>query len=101
MIFDLLITGDHTIDGESTFKTVLQSIINDQLVNEFLFRSNQTNLEPVNIKKIIFLLIGFRIITLKYRPGENEILFNLGKSSNGNIIIALNDPKYWLNINTK
>ena len=24
MIFDLLITGDHTIDGESTFKTVLQ-----------------------------------------------------------------------------
>ena len=75
--------------------------MNDQLVNEFLFRSKQTNLEPVNIKKILFLLIVFRIITLKYRPEENEILFNLGKSSNDNIIIALNDPKYWLNINTK
>ena len=101
MIFDLFITGDHTIDGERTLKTVLQSITNYQSVNDVLFRSNQTNVELVKIKKILFLLIGFRIETLKCRPDENEILFNLGKSSNGNIILAYNDPEYWLNTDTK
>ena len=59
------------------------------------------NVEPVKIKKILFLFIGFRIVTLKYRPDDNDILFNLGKISNGNIIIALNDPEYRLNIDTK
>ena len=75
--------------------------MNYQSVNDVLFRSKQTNVEPVKIEKILFLLIGFRIITLKYRPYDNEILFNLGKSSNDNLILALNDPEYWLNIDTK
>ena len=59
------------------------------------------DLDPAKIKTILFPLIGFRIITLKYRPDDNGILFNLGKSSNDNIILALNDPEYWLNIDTK
>ena len=101
MIFDLFITGDHTIDGESTFKTVLQSIMNYKLVNDFIFRSKQTNIEPLKINKILFLLIGFLVITLKYRPYDNEILFNFGRSLNRNLILALNDPGYWLNIDTK
>ena len=65
MIFDLFITGGHTIDGERTLKTVLQSIMNYQSVNDVLFRSKQTNVEPVKIKNILFLLIVFRIVTLK------------------------------------
>ena len=101
MIFDLFITRDHTIDGERTFKTVLQSIMNDQSLNKVILRSKQTNLEPVKINKILFLLIGLCIVTLKYRPDDNEILFKLCKSSNGNIILALNYPEYWLNIDTK
>ena len=75
--------------------------MNYQSVNDVLFSSKQMNVEPVKIKKILFLFIGFRIVTLKYRPDDNDILFNLGKISNGNIIIALNDPEYRLNIDTK
>ena len=101
MIFDLLITGDHTIDGESNLKTVLESIMNYQSLNDVLFRSKQTNVEPAKIKKILFIFIGFRILTLQYRPDDNEILFNLGKIFNGNIILALDDLEYWLNIHTK
>ena len=101
MIFYFFITGDHTIDGECTFKTVLQSIMNYQSVNDVLFRSKQKNVEPAKIKKILFIFIGFRILTLQYRPDDNEILFNLGKIFNGNIILALNDLEYWLNIHTK
>ena len=37
MIFDLFITGDHTIDGERIFKTVFQSIMNYQSENDVLF----------------------------------------------------------------
>ena len=59
------------------------------------------NVDPAKIKKILFLWIGFRIVTLKYRPDDNEILFNLGKISNGNLILALDDPEYWLNIDMK
>ena len=65
MIFYFFITGDHTIDGERTFKTVLQSIMNYQSVNDVIFRSKQTNVDPVKIKNILFLLIVFRIVTLK------------------------------------
>ena len=75
--------------------------MNYKSVNGIIFRSKQTNIEPVKIKKIMFLLIGLRIVTLKYHPDDNEILFNLGNSSNGNLILALNDPEYWLNIDTK
>ena len=82
MIFYLFITGDHTIDGERTFKTVLQSIMNYKSVNDVLFRSKKTDVDTVKIKKILFLLIGFRVITIKYRPDDNEILFNLGNCSN-------------------
>ena len=66
--------------------------MNYQSVNYVIFRSKKTNVEPVKIKKILFLLIGFRILTLKYRPDDNEIIFNLGNSSNGSIILSLNDP---------
>ena len=101
MIFNLFITGDQTIDHECTFKNVLRIIMNYQSVNDVLFRSNQTNVEPVKIKKILFQSIGLRIITLEYHLDYNENLFNFGKSSNGNLILALNDPEYWLNIDTK
>ena len=101
MIFDLFITEDHTIDGDHTFKNVLQSIMNYQSVNDVLFRSNHTDVDPVKIKNMLFLLIGLLIVTLKYRLDDNEILFNLGKSYNVNLILALNDPKYWLNIDNK
>ena len=101
MIFDLLITGDHTIDGESKLKTVLEPIMNYQSLNDVLFRSKQTNVDPAKINNILFLFIGFHIVTLKYCPDDNEILFNLGKSYNGNIILASNDQEYWLNIDMK
>ena len=65
MIFDLFVTGEHTIDGERTFKFFPQSIINYKSVNEVIFRSNQGKLDPEKIKTILFLLIGFRIVTLK------------------------------------
>ena len=65
IIFDFFITGDHTIDGERTFKTVLQSIMNYKSVNDVLFRSKQTNVDPAKINNILFLFIGFRIVTLK------------------------------------
>ena len=80
MVSDLFITGYHTIDGELIFKTIFQLVMNYQSVNDVLFRSKQTNVEPVKIKKILFLLFVFRIITIKYRPDDNDILFNLGKS---------------------
>ena len=46
IIFYLFITEDHKIDGDRTFKNVLQSIINYQSVNDVLFRSNQKNVDP-------------------------------------------------------
>ena len=57
-------------------------------------------MEPVKIKKVLFLPIGLNNLTLKYCLSDNKILFNLGKSYNGNLILALNDPAHWKNIDT-
>ena len=48
-----------------------------------------------DVKKIIFQLIAFRIIDLKYDDEQSEIILGLARCHNNSTDLAMNSDTFW------
>ena len=67
---------------------------------DLIFRTHRAKYEPLRIKKVLFQLITFEILTVVYSSRLNKMLFQLARSGNNVFDISINSDEVWDNIPT-
>ena len=102
VFLDLFVFGDHSIDGMPILKNVIKAMKAYPNVRQMIMSNSRsrTGIEPVEIKKVLFMLVGHGILKLRYNKEMNNIQFSLAKSNNNSSILAIQDDAYWEAMNT-
>ena len=102
VLLDLFVFGYHSIDGKPTLKNVVKAMKSYPNARQLLLSTLQsrTDIEPVKIKKVLFMLVAHGILKLRYDNETNNIQFSLVKSSQNSSILAIQDDSYWEAMNT-
>ena len=102
MLFDLFIFGDHAIQERVLLKTLVDTIKTYPRVREKLISGSRLrlDLQPCEIKKILFMLVAHGILQLHYSDDTNDVIFQIAKSSHDETILVLQYDPYWISMNT-
>jgi superfamily II DNA helicase RecQ len=102
IMFDLLLEGNHTIHKIRNLENIVNAIKAYPSAPQLMFsKPRAKQIYPMDIKKVIFVLVVSKIIKLKIdTANDNEIVFSLARSSSSgaSTLLAIQDEKYWEDI---
>ena len=102
VLLKLFMFGNTEMDGKPDLKALVQAMkvfpnIREQIVS--LSRSRR-GIEPVEIKKVVFLLVAHGILSLRFDANSKKVQFRLAKLFHDNSVLALQHDPYWTSMNT-
>jgi superfamily II DNA helicase RecQ len=102
MLFDLFISGPNIMSSTKEMNNVVKSIVDYPTANRLLFNSRSVKVEPIKVKKMLFLLIAAEIIELVLVNGEIQLSLARSQSPYGNQTnLAMNENAHWNIISSK
>ena len=98
VLLDLFVFGDPGIEGKAHLKGLVNAIKAYPRVQEKIVSSSQSrlNMEPGEIKKVLFLLVAHGILKLHYERSSKLVIFRLAKSFHDTSVLALQHDPYWI-----
>ena len=90
------------MDGKPDLKALVQGIKAFPNVRELIVSSSRTRrgIEPIEIKKLIFLLVAHQILSLRFEENTKKVQFRLAKSFHDQSVLALQHDPYWIAMNS-
>ena len=106
VLFDVFVTHNEIDQHNCTCNAVAKAIRNYPQANKHLFASaSKKKPEPMEISKLLFILIAWKIIEVKYVGKTDEkrdyVSLRLAKVNNLNTKLCLINDSYWSNIKTQ
>ena len=80
---------------DNTVKYMIKEYINSQNI---IFRTNRKKYELVRIKKLLFQLLTFEIVTVAYSVELKKVLFQLARTGDDVLDISINSDNAWIDI---
>ena len=89
-------------DGKPNLKALVQAIKMFPNVQVLIVSSSRSRrgIEPVEIKKVIFLLVAHGILSLRFDGNSKKVQFRLAKSFHDDSVLALQHDQNWISINS-
>ena len=100
VLFDVFTTG---FDGPPSYDNVSKKLQTYPEVQKHLFsKSSNRNAVPIDVDKVLFTMIGLRILSMKYNVTvDGNITFHLNKIGPNSTTLCLMDDRYWRSVNCK
>ena len=98
VLLDLFVFGNHPIEGKPDLKALVKAIKTYPGVRQLIVSGTRSlsQIQPIEIKKVLFMLVAHCILVLKFENVSNSVVFHLAKSNHDNSMLALQHNPYWM-----
>ena len=102
VLFELFIVGEQAIQERITLKTLVNAIKTYPQIRQKLIAGSRSrmDIQPWEIKKIIFMLVAHTLLQLHYNNESNDVIFQIAKSNHNETVLALQHDPYWNSMNS-
>ena len=96
VLLDLFVFGNLGIEGKAHLKGLVNAIKSYPRVPGKIVSSSRSrlNMEPGEIKKVLFLLVAHGILKLHYQTSSKLVMLRLAKSFHDTSVLALQHDPY-------
>ena len=102
VLLHLLVFGNGIIEGKPNLKalvTAIQAYLDSRRLLIAGTRSSRA-LQPVDIKKILFMLVAHGMLKLYFESDTKEVIFRLAKASHNASVLAIQYHTCWVAMKT-
>ena len=101
VLLDLFVFGNHPIEGKPDLKSLVKAIKTYPGARWMIISGTRlhSEIQPIEIKKVLFMLVAHSILVLESEHSSNTVIFCLAKSNHNNSILALQHDPYWIAMN--
>ena len=83
------------MSGDRTVDLLCKNIINYPDVNNLLWKKTTRKVDGQMVKKTIFILIAFQLLSCTFDESINDYIVNVCHSEHDNTLMSFQDNRYW------
>ena len=102
VLLDLFVFGNGNINGKPNLTALVTAFQTYPDGRGLIIAGTRSTrpFQPVEIKKILFMLVAHGMLTLQFEPNMREVIFRLAKASHNASVLAIQYHPYWVAMKT-
>ena len=101
VLLDLFLFSDRALQEKISLKALVNAIKSYPRIREKIMSGSRLRLDmqPCENKKLLYMLVAHGLLKLHCGDDNNDIVFQVAKSSHDDTVLALQHDQYWINMN--
>ena len=102
VLLDLFVFGNGNLNGKPNLTALVTAFQTYPDGRRLIITGTRSTrpFQPVEIKKILFMLVAHGMLILHFEPNMKEVIFRLAKASHNASVLAIQYHPYWVAMKT-